>query len=354
MVPRSQLVTALAVVFVFLGVCAARSVPSRRDSQAVSLSSFDNALGTVELWRRRVHDSGSDSSSDSDSTSSSSTSSTSSDSDNDDDGKDTSSSSSSTSDRCIKAKNVTRVIQNDDGYGSYYSSGIGSEDSTAGGSTPDGSGTAPRFDNSTQAFVVLADNDAANEVEKDSQHYLSYLGGAAVPFKSGDDSPNGVAPKHLEDLSFPSVDDEDDVKDGSCAVPNNSYAYPYDAKYSLGSAGNVPVYCLCDPYGLCGCDDHHTNSSFVDAMLSYAGLSNEAKNVSSVCTVTLEGETTILINGGLSNGSTKADPDADAVLAREPRTKTRKCGGGTGAAAGVSVNGFMLGAVAFGLSVLFV
>jgi hypothetical protein len=228
-----------------------------------------------------------------------------------------------------------------------------SENSTAGGTTPDGSGTAPRFDNSTGAFVTLADDNAANAVDIKDQHYLSYLGGAAVPFKSGDHSPNGVSPKKLNNLPFTTVD-ENNVKDGSCAVPNTSYAYDYQSKYSLGSAGNVPVYCLCDPYGLCGCDDHHGNSSFVDAMLAYMGLGDEAKNISRICTVSLDGATTILVDGGLSNGSTKADPDADEVLARVPRTKSTRCGGngGTGAAVAVSVNSWSLGVISLAVASL--
>ncbi|KAL4941251.1 hypothetical protein BDV06DRAFT_223273 [Aspergillus oleicola] len=351
MILRSPFLTLLAALFPLLGVCVARSVPMmRRDLRsAASLPSFDHTLEAVEFWKRRVHDSGSDSSSSSDSDSSTTSSTTTNNDNNNDDDNDNddTSTSISTNNGCLRQKNVTRVIQNDDGYGHYYSSGIGSENSTAGGTTPDGSGTAPRFDNSTGAFVVLADDDAANDVDIDDQHFLSYLGGAAIPFKSGDDSPNGVSPKKLNHLAFATVD-EDSVNDGSCAVPNTSYAYEYQSKYSL-SSGSVPVYCACDPYGLCGCDDHHGNSSFVDAMLAYIGLDSEAKNVSKACTISLDGVTAILVDGGLSNGSTKADPDADEVFARQSRTRGRNCGGsgdnGTGAATALSVNGWLVGVV---------
>ncbi|KAL4920146.1 hypothetical protein BDW62DRAFT_177722 [Aspergillus aurantiobrunneus] len=340
MAVRSPLLTLLAAALLFLSVCAARSVPTRRD--AVSLPSIDDTLNIVEIWKRRVHHSSSDSSdsdSDSDSTSSSST--------KNDDADDT---SSSTSNTCLKQKNVTRIIQNDEGYGHYYSDGIGSENSTAGGTTPDGSGTAPRFDNSTGAFVTLADDAAANNVDLDSQHFLSYLGGSAFPFKSGDKAPSGLSPRKLDNLAFATVD-ESAVSTGSCAVPNTSYAYQYQSQYRL-SSGNVPVYCLCDPYSVCGCDDNHSNSSFVPAMLAYIGLDTEARNVSKACTISLDGATTILVDGSLSNGSTKADPNADDVFTRKPRTKSGKCGGGTGAAAAVSVNSWLLGSVVLGMASL--
>ncbi|KAL4961136.1 uncharacterized protein BDV14DRAFT_211226 [Aspergillus stella-maris] len=313
---RLTLFTLLAAAVLFLDVCAARSVPLlSRDLRSA----------------RRVHDSGSGSSSSSDSTYDSTSTTSSTTTNNNDNNNDDETSTTSTSDRCLGQKNVTR-------------------NSTSGGITPDGSGTAPRFDNRTGAFIFLFD-DAANDVDINDQHYLSYLGGAAIPFKSGDDSPNGVAPKKLDNLAFATVDEES-VKDGSCAVPNTSYAYEYQSKYSL-SSGSVPVYCVCDPLGLCGCDDHHGNSSFVDVMLAYVGLDTEAKNVSKACTISLDRATAILVDGGLSNGSTKADPDADEVLARESRTRNRKCGGsgngnggdGTGAATALSVNGWLIGSV---------
>ncbi|KAL3474922.1 hypothetical protein BJX99DRAFT_230544 [Aspergillus californicus] len=327
---RSPLLMLLAAALC-LSLCTALSIDRRRDLHLETPRSISRTWETVEtLWKRRIHSSDADSDADTDSTSSSQSSS----SNNDDDDDDTSSSSSST---CTNVRNKTRIIYNDDGYSSYYSSGIGSKNSTAGGTTPDGSGTAPKFDNSTGAWVTLADDAAANNVSIDNQKYLSYLGGAATPFKSGDDSPSGLSPKHLTDLAFTTVN-EDSISDGSCAVPNTSYAYVYESKYSL-TTGDVPVYCACDPYGLCGCDDAHSNSSFVPAMLGYLGLETEAKNVSRVCTVLIDGTTTILVDGGLSNGSTKADPNADSVLVRVPRSTSGRCGsGGGGSAAPMSMS----------------
>ncbi|KAL6235239.1 hypothetical protein BDW75DRAFT_230523 [Aspergillus navahoensis] len=329
---QSPFLTLLAAVLLVLGVCGARSIPTGRST----------------LWTRRIYD-GSNCDADSDQSTSNASSTTASfttdSNDNSDNDDSTSTSSiSSISDTCLKTKNVTRIIQNDDGYGSYYSSGVGryppAKTAPRGGTTPDGSGTAPRFDNSTGAFMTLADDDAANTVDINDQHYLSYLGGAAIPLKSGTDSPNGVLSKKLDNLPFATVD-KDNVKDGSCAVPNTSYAYEFQSKYSLRSASNISVYCLCDPLG--------------SAMLAYMGLEVEAKNASKICTISLDGATTILVNGGLSNGFTKAGPDADEVLARVPRTKSTRCGGdggGTGVAVAVSVDSWLLGMLSLGIASL--
>ncbi|KAL2825192.1 hypothetical protein BDW59DRAFT_161907 [Aspergillus cavernicola] len=360
---RSSLLTLLAAVFLCLGVCTGLNVGTRRDLHSkTSLSSVSRSIDTVEaFWKRRVHhDSDSDTDTDSTSDSTSNSQSSSNTADNDDnDG----TSQTSTSTTCVRQRNTTRILHNDDGYGHYYSSGIGSENSTAGGTTPDGSGTEPRFDNSTGAWVTLEDG-AANDIDIDDQHYLSYLGGAAVPYKSGDNSPNGLSPKRLDNLAFTTVG-EDSITDGSCAVPNSSFAYQYESQYSL-SSGNVPVYCTCAPYGLCGCDDFHANSSFVPAVLSYLGLGTEAKNISKLCTVSLESTTTILVDGGLSNGSTKADPDAKSVITRVPRSRSTRCpssgsgGGGSAAPVSLSVNNGLLVAwtgtlslgMAFGMSLV--
>jgi hypothetical protein len=240
-----------------------------------------------------------------------------------------------------------------------------SKSSTSGGTTLDGSGSAPLFDNRTGAFVALKDIATVSNVENDDQHFLSYLGGAAVPYKAGAKSPNGVSPRHFDNLAFATVK-ETAVKDGACAVPNTSYAYKYESTYTLSNS-SVPVYCACDIYGLCGCDDFHKNSSFVPTLLSYLGLGDEARNVSKVCTVSIDGTTTILVNGGLVNGSTKADPKALPVVTRVPTSKTTRCPAGSGSGSGgvsaapasMSVNSGLLAwagllsvGMAFGMSLI--
>jgi hypothetical protein len=57
---------------------------------------------------------------------------------------------------------------------------------------------------------------------------------------------------------------------------------------------------------LCGCDDFHGNQSFVPA---FAG-EDAPHNRSSFCVVDYQGETTLLVDGTLQNGSTEADPNA--------------------------------------------
>ncbi|KAL3447124.1 hypothetical protein BJX65DRAFT_308191 [Aspergillus insuetus] len=186
-----------------------------------------------------------------------------------------------------------------------------SKSSTSGGTTLDGSGSAPLFDNRTGAFVALKDIAAASNVDNDDQHCLSYLGGAAVPYKAGTKSPNGVSPRRFDNLAFATVKEA-----------------AYESTYNL-SNGSVPVYCACDIYGLCGCDDFHKNGSFVPTLLSYLCLGDEASNVSKVCTISIDGTTTILVNGGLVNGSTNADPKALPIITRVLTSKTTRCPAGS-------------------------
>jgi hypothetical protein len=242
-----------------------------------------------------------------------------------------------------------------------------SKSSTSGGTTLDGSGSAPLFDNRTGAFAALKDIAAASNVDNDDQHFLSYLGGAAVPYNAAAKSPNRVSTRRFNNLAFATVKGAA-AKDGACAVPNTSYAYKYESTYNLSNA-SVPVYCTCDIYGLCGCDDFHKNSSFVPTMLSYLGLGDGARNVSKVCTVSIDGGTTILVNGGLVNGSTKADPKALPVVTRMPTSRPTRCPAGSGSGSGsggvsaapvsISVNSGLLAwtgllsvGMAFGMSLI--
>lgn len=94
-------------------------------------------------------------------------------------------------------------------------------------------------------------------------------------------------------------------------------------------------------------------------MLSYIGMGTEAQNISKACTISLDGATTIIVDGGLSNGSTKADAAAPAVRTRKNTCGTRAWGTGntddaddTGAAATLSVSSWLVKAVVLGMASL--
>lgn len=96
-------------------------------------------------------------------------------------------------------------------------------------------------------------------------------------------------------------------------------------------------------------------------MLTDIGMGTEAQNISRACTISLDGATTILVDGGLSNGSTKADPAAPAVRTRKNTCAGRALTGGTdgsdstddtGAAASLAVNSWLVGTVALGMASL--
>ena len=148
----------------------------------------------------------------------------------------------------------------------------------------------------------------------DDPAYISYLGGAAVPYPAGETSPNGV-----ELLDLPYEPDLSSISSDLCSVPNSNYTYKYKEKFNWTSISFeeenygvyatrwVPVYCCCGFNTLCGCDDHHRNSSFVTALTQRLGLSMSPRNTTDGCAIDIEGETTLLVRGELLNGSTKAD-----------------------------------------------
>ncbi|KAL4863945.1 hypothetical protein BDV12DRAFT_206067 [Aspergillus spectabilis] len=310
----------LFAVILLLGGAFARRVESQDD---VSLNALlaRSTEGLKVLWKRRRGGGGSDSESDSDSSSG--------DYEND------SSSGGGDSDgyhTCFVAKNVTREAHSD-GYSHYYSVGNGKETSLEGGYSPEGSGSAPRWDNTSGSWNALKYWESSY---LDDPEYLSYLGGAAVPYPAGEDSPNGVRPERFLDLPY-----EPDLSripsDLLCTVPSSNYAYKYEEEFNWTSISLeeenygdyvtrwVPVYCCCGFNTLCGCDDHHRNSSFVAALMEQLGVGMSPRNTSGVCAIDIEGETTLLVNGSLANGSTKADRTVEYLSETVSTTVSTRC-----------------------------
>ncbi|KAL4891503.1 hypothetical protein BDV59DRAFT_181917 [Aspergillus ambiguus] len=295
------------------------------------LAPSSSRVGAKWLYKRRRGGGGSDSDSDSDY----------SDSSDSDSSSDSSSGGSSPGPLCYYDKNTTIEMHNMMSYGHYYQAGIGSLGNNSGGFTPEGSGTYPKWDNSSGKWVALKDYDVS--YLGDDKEYV-YLGGAYVPYLSGEPSPNGVIPKRL-DLDFVTAPYPYFGED-LCSVPNSSYAYEYQAKYNwtelnLDDAASepytthlLPVYCCCTLYTVCGCDDYHRNGSFVPVLLEYLGIYNDPQNTTNACSVTVDGELALIINGTLANGSTRADrdmqPTKETVVVKEPRI----CDSGEASASG--------------------
>ncbi|KAL4738226.1 hypothetical protein BDV11DRAFT_171226 [Aspergillus similis] len=284
-----------------------------------------SAKGPRILWkRRRGGGSGSDSDSDSDSSSG--------DSNYDDSSSSIGGGGSDGYHTCFVERNITREAHSD-GYWDYYSVGNGKETSLEGGFTPEGSGTAPSWDNSSGSWDAIEDWEVSY---LDDPAYISYLGGAAVPYLAGKTSPNGVEPEKFLDLPY-----EPDLSSIPssllCNVPNSNYAYKYKEKFNWTSISEeeenygeyvtrwVPVYCCCGLNTLCGCDDHHRNSSFVAALTQWLGLGMHPRNTTDVCAIDIEGETTLLVKGELMNGSTKADRTVPYMSETVSTTVTTQC-----------------------------
>ncbi|KAL4814380.1 hypothetical protein BDW67DRAFT_186765 [Aspergillus spinulosporus] len=334
--PSIRVATLLLAIFCPLTASAAGG--NLRKDVALDAPVSRSTDGLRILWKRR-RGGGSSSDSDSDSDSSS---------DYDYDDSLSSGGGGGDSDgshTCFVEKNVTRKAYSD-GYSHFYSVGNGKETSLEGGYTPEGSGTPPSWDNSSGSWIDLDFWEASS---LDDPAYISYLGGAAVPYLAGETSPNGVEPEVFLDLPY-----EPDLSSIPssllCSVPNSNYAYKYKEKFNWTSISSeeenygeyvtrwVPVYCCCGFNTLCGCDDHHRNSSFVTALTQWLGLGMSPRNTTDVCAIDIEGETTLLVRGQLLNGSTKADPTVPYPSETVTTTVMTQCAETDGLASGAKAH----------------
>ena len=96
---------------------------------------------------------------------------------------------------------------------------------------------------------------------------------------------------------------------GGAWLYSSVYAYPYHYPYyyrnnTSNRNETISVYCLCDQYSVCSCDDNN-NSTFVQDIVGNG--TNTPVNSSTVRIVKFaNGTTQAYVNGTLPNGTTAA------------------------------------------------
>ncbi|KAI1474233.1 hypothetical protein K445DRAFT_10018 [Daldinia sp. EC12] len=171
--------------------------------------------------------------------------------------------------------------------------GRGSSGSNAGGSTTTGSGVRPSYGGGGY-----------------------YGGGAKQPYKSGTPTPSGILPfvvggAALGTLGFVGA-----------SLAYGAYAYPYNHHYyyhnsTTNQNETKPVVCICDYYGVCGCDDNG-NQTYFNSVIGDGSYENLNKSLVTVAENETTHEKTIYILGTLPNGTTSSggteDPNSGASL----------------------------------------
>ncbi|PGH10154.1 hypothetical protein AJ79_05509 [Helicocarpus griseus UAMH5409] len=132
-----------------------------------------------------------------------------------------------------------------------------------------------------------------------------YGGGAAVPFSAGKASRKGLLPFVFLPIAalafFPGV-----WLYGAHAYHVGHWDYRNTSDPN-GNATKIPVECLCQRYGVCGCDKND-NSTYLNDLLKDKDEFGMPKNTSTIRVATVNGTKSIYINGTLDNGTTNADP----------------------------------------------
>ena len=119
-----------------------------------------------------------------------------------------------------------------------------------------------------------------------------YPGGAAAPYRAGSASPGGIRPTF-----FPAA--------GLAFFPGvwlyGAYSYHYPGYYmyhnqTSGQNETRPVDCLCGRFSECGCDANNETDY----------VSSVANNNTVARVANVDGDSTLVINGTLPNGTTAA------------------------------------------------
>ncbi|KAK2757730.1 hypothetical protein FQN54_004699 [Arachnomyces sp. PD_36] len=226
---------------------------------------------------------------------------------------------------------------------------LGLDSDIIGGYTKNGSGTPPEWRSENGGWVHICD------YEYDWQDDEYYFGGSEVPFPAGEESPNGLVPS-LTELPFPESDEppywSNPCRDRAdptyeCSMRNTSYCYPYPYRYDYTESSRtydydidgyeydnttttIDILCCCTDKMPCGCDNAGGKSLVQAIGDHFAGFDDwgEAKleNSTSACYMRIDDSDTLVVNGSLTVGSTKANstlPDFPGI------THTSVCYGGS-------------------------
>ena len=138
-----------------------------------------------------------------------------------------------------------------------------------------------------------------------------YQGGATIPYRSGRRTPSGIVPVALLGgaLIFWGA--------GLWLAGAYLYAYGKDYKFENISADpditeTLPVFCICQPNVVCGCDDIE-DQTWLDDIIgdgNYLALNDSLVFVGEV-----NGTKGIYINGTLPNGTTAAIEEGNSNAA---------------------------------------
>jgi len=137
-----------------------------------------------------------------------------------------------------------------------------------------------------------------------------YGGGAKAPYRPGSNSPSGIVPAAI---GFGAVGFL------GAAYLYGAYSYPYAHQYhyynkTTNQNETKPVECVCTKYEPCGCDDNGDDAYFRSIIGdgTYDGLNKSVVTVYDNTSRPEGNQSTILIQGGLPNGTTASGGTDDA------------------------------------------
>lgn len=128
-----------------------------------------------------------------------------------------------------------------------------------------------------------------------------YCGGAQVPYTSGKASPSGMVPTLM---AISAMDFFLDPWLHGVYVYRFPDTHDFVNATSTGQNLKLPIACLCQIYGVCGCENTTDPSYFMSLS---SNVSKTGMDEASFRTTDVHDTVTFVVNGTLANGTTAAD-----------------------------------------------